>query len=339
MYATTIAVDLAKSVFQVSIANRIGKITDRKRLTRSQFERLLATHPQSEVVMEACATSNFWSQYAQAHGHQTRLIHARYVKPFVRRNKTDAADADALVQANKDPQITSVPTKQPEQQALQSIHRCRQHFIKTRTRRINLARALLAEFGLALPRGSTGISQRLMEKVEALPEVAMPTLSTVIQSINELVQQEKAIDAQLKTLADQSEDCGYLMSIPGVGVIVATAMIASVPDIHAFKNARCFSAWLGITPREYSSGNKRRIGAISKQGDPYLRTMLVHGARSAILQAHRQAAKDATQLSNLQHWILRIRERRPFNVATLAVANKLARLIYVMWTEKRDYIK
>jgi transposase len=198
---------------------------------------------------------------------------------------------------------------------------------------------LLAEFGISLPTGATGISHKLMAKVELLPDIAVPTITTVIQSINEIGDQEKVIDQQLKIIAKQHENCSYLMSIPGVGVTIATAMIASVPNIKAFSNARRFSAWLGITPKEHSSGNKRRIGAISKQGDPYLRTLLVHGARSAILQACRQAAKSPNDLSDLQHWILRIRERRPFNVATLAVANKMARIIYVVWTQQREYIK
>lgn len=338
MHATTIAVDLAKSVFQLSIANQHHKIIDRKRLTRSQFERFIVQQPKTEFVMEACATANYWSQYAQSHGHQAIQLHPYYVKPYVRRNKTDAADADALIRARLDPDLLPVPTKQPDQQALQLLHRVRQQLIRTRTSRINLARAMLAEFGITLARGSGGITGRLQAQAEQLPLLLRAVFQDVLDDVRQLKERVDQIDLSLNRVARTSPLAGHLMSVPGVGVTTATALLACVPDIAVFKRARQFSAWLGITPREHSSGNKRRLGAISKQGDTYLRVLLVHGARSALVQAHRQEAKDANALSGLQRWVLQLEQTRPRNVATVALANKIARVIWVCWSEQRDYV-
>ena len=339
MHATTIAVDLAKSVFQVSLANQANRVIDRKRLTRSQFERFISQYPATTIVMEACATANYWSQFAQTYGHTTRLLHAFYVRPYVRRNKTDAADADALLRANRDPELLPIPTKQPAQQALQSLHRCRQQLIETRTARINFVRGVLAEFGISLPRGVSGIGNKLSARIEELPTMVTPTLIEFITEISELKTRILRIDKQLESIAKQSDVAMHLLTIPGIGMTTATAMIGCVPDIHLFKKARQFSAWLGITPREHSSGSKRKLGAISKQGNNYLRTLLIHGARSAMLQAHRLAAKDPESLSELQLWVLALETRRPRNVATVALANKMARIIWVTWTQERDYQK
>ena len=339
MHATTIAVDLAKSVFQISLANQANRVIDRKRLTRTQFERFISQYPATNIVMEACATANFWSQYAQAHGHTTKLLHAYYVRPYVLRNKTDSADADALLRANRDPGLLPIPTKQPEQQALQSLHRSRQQLIETRTARINFARGVLAEFGVSLPRGVNGIGNKLSARIEELPKILAPALNDVVAEIFELKERVLRIDKQLNLISKQSDVAMRLLTIPGIGVTTATAMVGCVPDIHLFKKARQFSAWLGITPREHSSGSKRKLGAISKQGNNYLRTLLIHGARSAILQAHRLAAKDHGSLSELQKWVLDLETRRPRNVATVALANKMARIIWVTWTQERDYQK
>ncbi len=337
MHPTTIAVDLAKSVFQLSIANQADRIVDRKRLTRSQFERFISQQQPAMFVMEACATANFWSQFAQNHGHETKLLHPLYVKPYVRRSKTDAADADGLLRANRDPQLLPVPTKQPEQQALQALHRIRQQLIRTRTGRINLARALLAEFGVSLARGTGGICNRLMTQKEHLPTVLHHDFQDTVSEVQSLKQRLDQLDKTLANIAKHDPVAQQLMSIPGIGFTIATALIASVPNIHLFKRARQFAAWLGLTPREHSSGNKRRLGAISKQGDTYLRMLLVHGARSAITQAHRQRTQDETKLSNLQQWVLNLDKEKPRNVTTVALANKMARLIWATWSEERTY--
>ncbi len=337
MNATTIAVDLAKSVFQISIANSANRIVDRKRLTRSQFERFLAQHAPARVVMEACATANYWSQYAQAHGHEATQLHTRYVRPYVRRNKTDAADADGLIRASSDPHLLPVPTKQPDQQALQALHRCRQQLIDARKRRIVMLRAILAEFGIALAKGIRTIEARLGQHVDKVPAVLAATLRDIIAEIGDLRDRIERLDRQLASIAVQHPVATLLMTIPGIGAIIATAMVASVPDIHVFKRSRQFSAWLGITPREHSSGSKRRLGAISKQGDRYLRALLIHGARSALLQAHRKSAADQAALSEVQRWVIELESRRPRNVATVALANKMARIIWSTWTQQRPF--
>jgi transposase len=336
MQCTTIGVDLAKSVFQVSIANQAGKIVDRRRLSRSQFDRFLANQQAAELVMETCATAHFWARKARDYGHQPRLLHAPYVRPYVRRNKTDAADADALIRAGKDPDLKPVPVKSEDQQALQGLHRIRRQWLGTRTQRINLARGLLAEFGFSMAVGTKQITARLRAHSEQIPDVLRQALLPVLSEITALEDKLATLDKQLKQIARDMPQVQRLMSIPGIGVITATAMVASVPDIHTFKRARQFSAWLGITPREYSSGNSRRLGRITRKGDSYLRMLLIHGARAALLGARRRQA-NGTTLTHLQHWALQLQSRSHHNVAAVALANKMARIIWCVWTSEGEY--
>lgn len=337
MDTTTIGVDLAKHVFQVSVAAGSGHITDRRRLSRRHFQCFLAEQPKAEIVLEACATAHYWARSAKAHGHSVRLLHPKYVRPYVRRSKTDAADADALVRASKDPDLHPVPVKSVDQQALQGLHRIRSQWLDTRRQRISLTRALLAEFGVHLPAGAAGIIARLRAAAEAAPPMLAGPMGTVIDEIAELEARIAQIDRQLKSIAQEDEAIQRLLTIPGIGVITATAMAGSVPDIHAFRKARKFSAWLGLTPREYSSGQTRRLGGISKKGDCYLRMLLVHGARSALLMAHRQARKGDEQLSPLQRWVLGVERRTNHNKATVALANKMARIIWCVWIKEEVY--
>jgi transposase len=337
MNATTIGVDLSKSVFQLSLSNSAGRVVERKRLSRAQYERFLVQQPPAEIVMEACATAHHWARTARAFGHQPCLLHAQYVRPYVRRNKTDAADADALLRARRDPDLKPVAVKSPDQQALQGLHRIRQQWVATRRQRITLARGLLAEFGISLPVGAAGIVRRLHAVVEGVPVVLLSALTPVVAEIGELEQRIKQLDRQLATIAKANPDIQRLMTIPGVGVIIATAMLGSVADIHRFARARQFAAWLGLTPREYSTAQTRRLGRISKRGDGYLRMLLSHGARSALLLAHRQAAKGDQTLTRLQRWVLDVEVRTHHNKATIALANKMARIIWVTWTRAEDY--
>ena len=265
-----------------------------------------------------------------------KQLHAFYVRPYVRRNKTDAADADALVRANQDPHLLPVPTKQPDQQSLQGLHRIRQQLIQTRTQRINLARALMAEFGISLTRGTGGIAHRLNAQIEQLPPTLQASLREIIADTCDLKERINLLDKRLKAIADHHPVAQQLMSVPGIGVITSTALVASVPDIHLFKRGRQFAAWLGITPREHSSGNNRKLGRISKQGNEYLRTLIIHGARSVMLQAHRCANK-GSDLSALHQWLLRLELSKPRNVVAVAVANKLARAVWVTWALDKQY--
>jgi transposase len=337
MNATTIGVDVSKSVFQLSLANQAGRVVERRRLSRQQYERFLAEQPPAEIVMEACGTAHHWARTAREHGHGPYLLHAQYVRPYVRRNKTDAADADALLRARRDSDLKPVPVKSVDQQALQGLHRIRQQWVATHTQRINLARGLLAEFGISLPAGAAGIVRRLHASVDGVPATLVVALTPILDEIGTLEQQIKQLDRQLTVIAKAHPDIRRLMTIPGIGVIIATAMVASVADIHSFMRARQFAAWLGLTPREYSSGQTRHLGHISKRGDGYLRMLLTHGARSALLLAHRQSSKGERTLTSLQRWALDVERRTHHNKATIALANKMARIIWVTWTRGQDY--
>lgn len=334
MNTTTIGVDLAKSVFQVSVANQAGRIVSRKRFSRSQFDRFLANHEPSTIVMETCSSAHHWARKATTYGHQPRLIHAPYVRPYVRRNKTDSADADALLRVIQDPEIKPVPVKRETQQALQGLHRIRSQYDKTRKQRISMVHGLLAEFGLRFPKATTQFAAALGQPTSQLPEILRQALLPVIEEITELEQRLKQIETQLAAIGKDDPVAQRLMTIPGVGLIIATAMAASVPDIHTFSQARQFSAWLGITPREFSSGNTRRLGSITKKGDPYLRTLLIHGARSALLAAARTGDDKRT---DLQRWALELKARSCHNTAAVALANKMARIIWCLWTRGEEY--
>ncbi len=333
MNTTTIGVDLAKSVFQVSVANQAGRIVSRKRFSRSQFDRFLANHEPATLVMETCSSAHFWARKARAYGHTSRLIHAPYVRPYVRRNKTDSADADALVRVNQDPELKPVPVKNETQQALQGLHRIRRQYDKTRKQRISLVHGLLAEFGLTL-HSTTLLASRLRQPTEQVPEMLRQALLPVLEEIADLERRLKQIERQLTEIGKRDPVVQRLMTIPGVGLIIATAMVASVPDIHLFVRGRQFSAWLGITPREFSSGHVRRLGSITKKGDPYLRTQLIHGARSALNAA---ARTNEDERSALQRRALEIKARDCHNIAAVALANKMARIIWCVWTRDEPY--
>ncbi len=335
MQSTTIGIDLAKSVFQVSIANQAGRIVSRKRFSRPQFERFLANHePPATLVMETCSSAHHWARKARQYGHRPQLIHAPYVRPYVRRNKTDAADADALVRASQDPELKPVPVKNETQQALQGLHRIRSQYDKTRKQRISLVHGLFSEFGLTLRGGIKRCADYIHQPTEQLPETLRVALLPILEEITELEERIQEIERQLAVIGAQDPVVQRLMTIPGVGLIIATAMVASVPHIYAFARGRQFSAWLGITPREFSSGNTRRLGSITKKGDPYLRTLLIHGARSALLSA---ARKQEHQRTHLQRWALEIKQRDCHNVAAVALANKMARIIWCVWTRDEEY--
>jgi transposase len=286
--------------------------------------------------MEACATAHYWARVAEQYGHRVKLLHAHYVRPYVRRNKTDSADADALLQADQDRELKPVPVKNEYQQALQSLHRIRAQWDKTRTARINGAKALLAEFGVLLPCGGKDLAPRLRQATDRLPHPLQRSLHALIDEIVQLGERIHQLDGELKALLRNEPDAVRLQSISGIGVITATALIGRVADIHAFKRGRAFAAWLGLTPREYSSGNTRRLGGISKQGDRYLRTLLIHGARSALLAAARARAQDRP-LSRLQRWALDTQQRVGHNKATVALANKMARIVWVVWTQQTSF--
>jgi transposase len=292
MQHTTIAVDLAKSVFEVAVSERPGRVSERRRLSRAQFARFLAERPPAMLVMEACGTAHFWGRRAQAAGHRVRLLPPHAVRPYVPRNKTDRADAKGLPEASRNEAIQAVPVKSLEQQALTTLHRLRSSWLAARTARINTLRGVLRELGFPIPLGARQVAPAvyaILEDADAqFPDVLRPVLAEAAREIRELEARVRELERSLETLAEASPASERLRTIPGVGLLTATALVAFVGDVRRFRSGRRFASYLGLTPRESSSGLRRRLGAISKRGDPYLRTLLIHGARSVLCHAKRR---------------------------------------------------
>ena len=329
MQDTTIAVDVAKSVLEVAVSHRPGKVAARHRLTRPRFARFLAEQRPATVVMEACGMAHYWGREAAARGHRVRLLPPRDVRPYVRGNKTDRSDAKGLLEANRNEAIRPVPVKSVEQHALAALHRMRSSWVAARTARLNTIRGLLRELGVMVPAGARQVVPRVWELVSdaesGLPDPLRPALAEAAREVAELERRIQDVEAQLRGIARESAVVHRLRTIPGVGLLTATAVIASVGDLKRFPSARHFASALGLTPRETSSGNLRRLGRITKRGDPYLRTLLIHGARSVLHHAKRQAKPD-----RLRSWALQREQARGHNKAAVAVANKLARIVWAV---------
>jgi transposase len=340
MDATTVGIDLAKNVFEIALANERGHILERHRLTRARFDRFFVNRAACRIVMEACGSAHHHARRLSSEGHDVVLLPAQYARAYVRRNKTDAADAAALIEAARCADIRRVPIKSVDQQALQQLHRLRSQWMATRTARINFLRGCLREFGLSIPVGAQRAIQSVRDALShdngALPALLHSSLFELLAEIDSLAERCKHIDRELARLTQHDPVVQRLLHIPGVGPLSATALRASVVDIHRFPSARHFASWLGLTSREYSSGERRRLGRISKQGDPYLRTLLIHGAR-AVLLAARSAQRRGSCLDRLRTWALHLQERRGHNKATVALANKLARIVWATWRHDRDF--
>jgi transposase len=338
MKSRIISVDLAKDVFEVAIANGRYQIQQRHRLSRKQFSRFLATEPPSLVLMEACGGAHFWARQAKAAGHQTELVPAQYVKPYRRRGKSDRIDTEALLEAHRCEGIKPVPVRSVEQQQIQQLHRVREQWKRTRVQRINGLRGFLRELGYAIPEGAANAKKRarLIIDDDAIP-VALKTVFT--QMLDEIASLEEAITAlerQLKSMTRANPDVQVLQQVSGIGLLTSTAMVACVGSPDHFANGRKFASWFGLTPREYSSGNTRYMGRISKQGDCYLRMLLVHGARSVLARA-KQRHKAGKPMNRLQRWAWQLEQRVGHNKATCALANKLARICWAVWKHQRDF--
>ena len=340
MSRVTIAFDLAKNVSEVAVAGRAGAIRERKRLTRPQFEQFWGSRPSCRVVMEACSSAHFWARYLIARGFDVRLLPPHYIKPYRRRNKTDRADCEAILEADRCAGIHPVAIKSADQQALLALHRVRSQWHENRTARINTMRGLLREFGVVVPLGAkrfmNELHQLLAAKHDRLPARVGRVILELWQEVRDLEQRIDAIDTELEAVALDEPVIKALRRIPGIGVLTATALFASVADIHAFKSGRQLACWLGPTPREHSSGSRRRLGRMSKQGDTYVRMLLIHGARSA-LNAARRALQTERPVTQLQAWALRRRETAHANKAAVALANKLARIAWAVWYHEREF--
>jgi transposase len=338
MNATTVGVDLAKSRFELVMSDVRSGVQRRERLTRTRFATFFANFPPSLVVMEACGSAHYWARTLQAQGHEVRLLPAQYVRAYVRRNKTDAADAAALIEAARCADIRAVPIKSVEQQVLQQLHRLREQCQRTCTARMNLLRGMLREFGVFIPAGIERGQHAIREAIadNGLPDVLRPWVLETLQEMAALKQRIQQLEQQLRQLTREDPIVRQLQEIPGVGLLNATALRAAIGNIERFPSGRHLACWLGITAREHSSGEQRRLGPISKQGDVYLRTLLVHGARSA-LQAAQRALRRGQSLDRLQAWALQTQQRCGCNKATVALANKLARIIWATWPYQRPF--
>jgi transposase len=333
MKITTVGIDLAKNVFQVHGIDERGQAALRKQLKRGQFALFFANLPPCLIGMEACGSAHHWARKLQSQGHTVKLIAPQFVKAYVKTNKTDAADAEAICEAVGRPNMRYVAVKTLEQQALLSEHRVRQGFVKARTAQANQIRGLLAEFGLVIPKGIANLNLRIPEILEDAANDLPPSLRQLVYRLmshfRDLDRQVRELEAQIKAWHQANETSRRLEAVPGIGPLGASALVASIGDAKTFKNGRQLAAWLGLVPRQHSTGGKPTLLGISKRGDVYLRTLLIHGARSAILAAQRRG--DTTS------WPAKLAERRHPNVAAVALANKNARVVWALLAHDREY--
>jgi len=341
MNATTAAIDLAKNIFQVALADGTGKVLEQHRLTRAQFERFFDNRAVSRIVMEACGSAHHWARVFASRGIEVTLLPARYVRAYVRRSKTDAADALALLEAARCSEIAPVKIKSIEQQSLQALHRTRSLWMGTRTSRINALRGFFREFGLHVPVGArTGLEamgRAVADDQSPIPALLRPAMQQLLEEIRVLEVRIAQLERQLAQVAKESNACKLLMTIPGVGLLSATGIVAATSGaVSHFKSARHFAAWFGLTPKENSSGGTRRLGRISKMGDRYLRMLLTHGARSVMLAA-RVAQTKGTAPSGLRYWALQLQSRSNHNKTACALANKLARICYAVLRDQTPF--
>jgi len=330
---TTIGLDLAKNVFQVHGVDAAGAAVLRQRLTRSRVLKFFAKLPPCLVGIEACASSHYWARELIALGHDVKLMPAQYVKPYVKRSKNDAADAEAICEAVTRPTMRFVGIKSPEQQSAMMLHRVRLILNRQRTQLSNALRAHLAEFGIVAPIGRNGIEQLLCVIADTndgrVPADARMCLEMLVAQLRIVKEQILDNDRRILASARATELGRRLMEVPGVGPLLASAIAATVPDPAVFRSGRDLSAWIGLVPRQNSSGGKDRLGSITKAGHGYLRQMLVVGAMAVIRYAERNGTKRA--------WLVQILARRSAKVAAVALANKTARTIWAMMASGERY--
>lgn len=340
MHTTTVGVDLAKTHIQLAVADSHHRVQQQLRLSRARFEAFAANHEQCLFVMEACGSAQPWGRKLKAMGHEVRLLPAQYVRAYVRRNKTDAADAAALIEASRCADIRPVPIKTVEQQQIQLLHRLREHDKQARIARINLLRGCLREFGIDIPRGVTrglaAMREALALADNGLPDALRPAIAEGLAEITQLKQRTLELERQIKTLTQDDDLVQRWLAVPGIGLLGASALRAATGELNRFPSGRHLASWLGLTSREHSSGEQRRLGRISKRGDTYLRTLLVHGARAALQAAHR-AQRAGKPLAALQRFALDVEQRRGTNKAIVALANKIARILWAMAVHDRRF--
>lgn len=330
MEPTTVAIDLAKHVFQVHFVEPDTGTIHSKALRRAQLLPFFTNHPPSRIVMESCGSAHYWARKLSGLGHDVRLIAAQFVRPFVKSNKNDTADAAAIWEAAQRPGMRFVAVKTEEQQAMLALHRMRQQLVRFRVMQVNQLRGLLYEFGVVLPQGRrTSIAAAkiaLADLADQLPTMLTDSLQDQLSRLLALDEQIQRIEQRIMAWRRSDEACSRISEIPGVGLLTATAAVAVIGNVHTFKSGREFAAFLGLVPRQNGSGGKVKLGGISKRGDVYLRTLLIHGARAVISKAR-----------HLPDHVKSMLARRPTNVVAVALANKMARIIWALLAYGRAY--
>jgi transposase len=328
-----IGVDLAKSVFQLHGADASGAVVFRKKLRRSQVLSFFAAQPSCTVAMEACSSSHHWAREIRTLGHTVRLIPPAYVKPFVKRQKNDAADAEAICEAAQRPTMRFVAPKSEQTQAAALVFRARDLLVRQRTQTINALRGHLAEFGMVVAKGPAHISQ-LVQAVEnadePLPEIARPILKILIDTLQRLDEQIALLDREVAQRAKADETARRLMTIPGVGPVTAVALTALAPPAPTFRRGRDFAAWVGLTPLQHSTGGKQKLGATSKMGERTLRRLLIIGASAVLRWAARHGAPAGS-------WMARMLACKPPMLVRVALANKMARIVWALMAKGGTY--
>lgn len=333
---TTVGIDLAKNVFQVHGVDQVGRTVLRKRLRRAEVTAFMARLPSCVVGLEACCGAHYWARVLEGLGHQVKLIAPQFVKPYVKSNKNDANDAEAICEAVGRPHMRFVHRKSIEQQDVQALHRVRSRLIGSRTALVNQIRGLLAEYGVVLPQSigqvRRGLPMVLEDAGNELSTLGRRLFNGLYEQLVDLDKRIEELDEEIARLFHSNSVCQRIGEIEGVGPLIATAMVSAIGDGRSFKNGRQLSAWLGLVPRQESSGGKTRLLGISKRGDSYLRTLLVHGARSVVYRAGSKADRRS-------HWIADKQRRLGTNRACVAVANKNARIIWAMLANEQRYLK
>ncbi len=329
-----LGIDLAKKSFQLHGVDETGQVVLRKKLNRKQLTSFIAQTAPCLIGIEACGGAHHWMRVFKAFGHTIRMMAPQFVKPYVKSNKNDAVDAEAICEAVQRPNMRFVPEKSIEQQDIQSMHRIRSLLIARRTAQSNQIRGLLMEYGIILPAGISYIRKQLPMILETpnngLSDLFRELLSELYEELVHLDSRVNMIETKLTNVSAQNENCLRLLTIPGIGVLTATALVAAVGNIDVFKNGREFAAWLGLVPRQHSTGGKAKLMGISKRGDTYLRMLLIHGGRSVVRIAHKYTDRRSC-------WINELEQRRGKNISAVAVANKNARIAWALLSKKTTY--
>jgi len=324
---SVIGIDLAKNIFQIQGCDSRGNEVFRKRVSRQKLALLMAKIPRCLVGMEACGGSHYWARRFQEMGHEVRIMNPQYVKPYVKTNKNDMNDAAACAEAVTRPSMRFVPIKSVKQQDMLLLHRVRSRLIKERIQLTNQTRGLLMEYGIVIRQGESSFRRKLPEILADENNELSPSARTIFQELYseyiEVMNKLQAYDERILKLSRENKLCQQLETIPGIGAITSTALVASIGKAEVFKQGRQLSGWLGLVPKQLSSGNQTRLLGISKRGDRYLRALLIHGARSVVLQIDRK--KDG-----YSRWVQQLRTRLGFNKTVVALANKNARIVWAL---------